>query len=305
MHYQWLKNHNHYLHSIWNNDYGFSGYLVSAPDNTISHIKNHAIVHIVQKENRFRASLSKAHKSIKNIKSGTQAIKKSNIDIYILDSGIDISHPDFEGRADWGWPSKISKIDKFGHGTHVAGLAGSKHFGVAKNVKLIAVKVLDDFGFGSSSAVINGIQYILKRTKRNPSRKAIINISFSGPKDSVLDHILNVAVQNGIAVVAAAGNDGSDACDFSPSRSSMVLTVGAMNDDQSKTLFSNDGNCVNAWALGVSVLSLWPNGGTRKLNGTSASAPTIAGQLALIWEDHPQLSPLKLYQMLLSRTMTT
>ena len=112
---------------------------------------------------------------------------KSLVDVYILDSGIDILHPDFEGRASWGWPNTLQR-DNYGHGTFVAGLAGSKHFGVAKNANLIAVKVLNDFGIGSSSSIIGGIQFVLKMAKRNPTRKSIINISFSGPKDSAVDN---------------------------------------------------------------------------------------------------------------------
>lgn len=306
MHYKWLKNHNHQLHLKWNNDHGLSGYIVSGSHQLISQIKNHNIVHIIQKENSFRASLKKPIRTVHNamIKPKTSS-NVNNVDIYILDSGIDISHPDFEGRASWGWPNTKTKKDKFGHGTFVAGIAGSKHFGVAKNANLIAVKVLDDFGIGSSSDVVNGVHYILNRTKRFTSRKAIINISFSGPKDLVVDHVLSVAVKKGIAVVAAAGNEGSDACDFSPSRLSAVVTVGAINDDKSKTQFSNGGNCVNIWAIGVSVISLWPNGQTHRLDGTSASAPKIAGQLALLWEENPNVSPLILYQSLYSRIMST
>jgi subtilisin family serine protease len=236
--------------------------------------------------------------------SGLKNKRKSGVDIYILDSGIDVTHPDFEGRASWGWPNTRSKKDIFGHGTHVAGIAGSRHYGVAKNANLIAVKVLNDNGMGSSSAIINGVNYILNRVKRNPSRKAIINISFSGPKDLAVDHVLNLAVEREIAVVAAAGNDDSDACDFSPSRLSSVLTVGAINDQKQKTQFSNHGSCVNVWALGVSVESLWPNGQTHILNGTSTSSPRIAGYLALLWSDNPKLSLTRLYAELYRITST-
>lgn len=307
MHYKWLKNHDHTLHSTWHNNHGFAGYAMSGPNTTIQHIKNHDIVQIVQKENTFSASLKKNRsKSViyPLVISNNANNFKSNVDIYILDSGIDISHPDFEGRASWGWPRSRSRKDNFGHGTHVAGIAGSKHFGVAKNANLIAVKVLDDLGTGSSSAIINGVNYILHRAKLNPSRKSIINVSFSGPKDTAVDHVLNLAVENGIAVVAAAGNDDSDACDFSPSRSSLVITVGSINEEKSKTQFSNHGSCVNVWTVGVSVVSLWPNGQTHRLDGTSTSAPKVAGQLAVLWNDNPELNLFNLYQKLYTLTST-
>lgn len=299
MHYQWLKTNHHIMHSKWNNDHGFSGYTITGSHQTISHIKNHSIVYIAQRQTTFKASFTKNQINQKNTFIESRPLSNNSIvDIYILDSGIDTTHPDFEGRASWGWPKVKSKRDVFGHGTHVAGIAGSRSFGVSKNANLIAVKVLDDDGIGSSTAVINGVHYILDRAKRFPGRKAIINISFSGPKDLAVDHVLNLAVKKGIAVVAAAGNDGSDACDFSPSRSSMVITVGAINDHKSKTLFSNDGSCVNAWAVGVAVLSVWPNGRTRRLDGTSASAPKIAGKLSLIWEENPKIPIVLLYKKL-------
>jgi serine protease len=296
------------MHLKWPNYHGYSGYVISGPNTTIAQIRNHDMVHFIQKENKFQAS-SKTAISFKNLdysnfKSTNTTGGKSAADIYILDSGIDVTHPDFEGRASWGWPNTRSKKDKFGHGTFVAGVAASKHFGIAKSANLIAVKVLDNYGMGSSSVIINGVNYILNRVKRNPSRKAIINISFSGPKDPAVDHILDLAVRNGIAVVAAAGNDDSDACEYSPSRSSMVLTVGSINNEKSKTKFSNHGSCVDVWALGVSVRSLWPNGQTHKMDGTSTSAPRIAGYLALLWSDDPQLSPVPLYQKLVRITST-
>ena len=225
------------------------------------------------------------------------------VDVYILDSGIDIYHPDFEGRVKWGWPLKGFRRDVFGHGTHVAGLVGSKTFGVARNANLIAVRVLDDFGMGSTTDIINGIQYILEADKQNPSRKSIINISFSGPKDTVLDHLLRLAISKGILVVVAAGNDGLNACDFSPSRLPMVITVGALNNQKLKASFSNYGSCVNIWALGVSVESLWPNDQTHRLDGTSTSAPRVVGHLVLLWNEHPHLSRSALFKLMYSNAV--
>ncbi|KAJ3088295.1 Suppressor of the cold-sensitive snRNP biogenesis mutant brr1-1 [Quaeritorhiza haematococci] len=221
-----------------------------------------------------------------------------NVDVYILDSGIDVNHPDFEGRALNGvsFINNGDFTDELGHGTHIAGIIGSKHRGVAPNTTLISVRV---FGKGPGTTVdtvIRGLIWIIQRV-RSTKRKSIVNLSFGFDGASrALGAMIQIALRAGIYVVAAAGNEGVDACDVVPANIDGVITVGAINAKGRTPKWSNHGACVDILAPGVDVQSTWPRHLTRTKGssaraavghvawrtGTSYSAPFVAGVLALI-----------------------
>ncbi|KAJ3088296.1 hypothetical protein HK102_009092 [Quaeritorhiza haematococci] len=219
----------------------------------------------------------------------------AGVDVYILDSGIDVDHPQFEGRAVNGasFVGDDSFYDFGGHGTHIAGIVNSKSWGVAPNATVISVRVFGENDGALTSVIIRGLGWILCQHKiRN--RKSIINMSFGIHNNSIALYrtMIPALVKRGIYVVAGAGNDNINACEVSPACLPETITVGAINFENEMTPASNFGECVDILAPGRDIEStyprFWPNGfarmgeGRRRLSGTSMAAPFVAGTLALI-----------------------
>lgn len=209
------------------------------------------------------------------------------IDTYIVDTGIDISHPQFENRALWtaNFADNIDR-DCNNHGTHVAGLVGSKDYGVCVDANLHAIKVLSCDGSGSLSGVIRGIEFAYQTHKEKSKTsskkvKSIINMSLGGGKSVALNKAVEACVADDphFYVVVAAGNEDSDACNTSPASVSSILTVMASDSSDNRAWFSNWGRCANVYAPGVDVLSTFPGGQTAVLSGTSMASPVMAGVL--------------------------
>lgn len=200
---------------------------------------------------------------------------------YILDTGIYIKNTEFEGRAIWGanFADKESSDGCMAsHGTHVAGIIGSKTYGVAKKTVLVSVKVLGCDGSGSTSSVIKGIQWVIQHS----ASKKVINMSLGGGFSNALNSAVSSAVSAGIVVVTAAGNENSDACKTSPASNPSSITVGAYGVDNKFASFSNWGACVDIIAPGVDILSTVLNDKTEKMSGTSMGAPFVAGVVSLL-----------------------
>jgi subtilisin family serine protease len=221
-----------------------------------------------------------------------------NVDVYIVDTGIDIKHPEFTGRARWGG-NFIDNIDTDcnSHGTHVAGTVGSKSYGVAKNANLIAVKVLDCNGGGTYSGILKGFEYIITEHKKN-KRASVINMSLGGPKSDIIDKAMNNLLSSNVHIVVAAGNENSDACNSSPASHPGVITVGATTKEDTKAYFSNWGSCVNILSPGTSILSTVPDNKTKILQGTSMASPAVAGVLSVILSQNPLFTPETLKKIL-------
>ncbi|KAL5516959.1 hypothetical protein EMCRGX_G002418 [Ephydatia muelleri] len=202
----------------------------------------------------------------------------AGVAIYIIDSGIDIANVEFEKRASWGIdfvePNNSSKSDPNGHGTRVAGFAMSKTFGIAKKATAIAVRVLGADGKGNTASVIRAIQWVTLR--HSTGKKSIINLSLSGPKSQATNDAVKAATNKGVHVVAAAGNEGTDACTRSPASAPSSITVMASGSDDTFASFSNYGSCAHIIAPGVNVKSV----GNAVGSGTSYSSPMVAGVIA-------------------------
>jgi serine protease len=200
---------------------------------------------------------------------------------YVLDTGIYVQDPEFEGRAVWG-ANFADDQDQNGcmhfHGTYVAGIIGSRSFGVAKNTSLVSVKVLSCSGGGTVWNVLQGIQWVIAQDKK----KKVINMSLIGGYNPSLNSAVEQATSLGIVVVVASGNDNANACDFSPSSASTAITTGAFDVRTSVAGFSNWGSCVDIFAPGVDVVSTSPGNQVVTASGTSAAAPHIAGVVSLI-----------------------
>ncbi|KAI8368990.1 peptidase S8/S53 domain-containing protein [Blakeslea trispora] len=200
-----------------------------------------------------------------------------DVHVYVLDTGVDIKHQDFEGRAIYeaNFVDNEDDIDLNGHGTHVASKAVGRNFGVAKKATVHSVKVLDKDGDGMLSNIIKGVYHVVETATPG---KAVINLSLNGPKSYALDQVLSrVVLDHQIPVFVAAGNSGSDACSFSPSSNKNVFSVGASNTNDQAASFSNDGRCVEVYAPGSDIESAYIGGITKKLDGTSMASPHVTG----------------------------
>lgn len=197
--------------------------------------------------------------------------------VYVIDSWIDVSHVEFEGRARMG--AMFAKGTQNGHGTHVAGLIGSKTYGVNKNARIVGVQVLDDSGTGSWQRIIAGMEWVTKQKV-----KGIINMSIGGGKSEIVNRVVRQMVAKGWKVAVAAGNDAKDACYTSPASTTEALTVAAANSQNRFSGFSNYGPCVDIIAPGEAVMSLWPGNKLALMSGTSMATPIVSG----IWSLHPE-----------------
>ena len=205
----------------------------------------------------------------------------SGVTAYIIDTGIRLSHNEFGGRASWGANFAGGPSDDCnGHGTHVAGTVGGSRYGVAKAVRLVAVKVLSCSGSGSTTGVINGINWVVA----NRATRSVANMSLGGGVSSALDKAVNDAVGAGVTFVVAAGNSSANACNYSPARAANAITVGATTSTDARASYSNFGSCLDLFAPGSSITSAWKssNTATKTISGTSMASPHVAGVVALI-----------------------
>jgi subtilisin family serine protease len=208
---------------------------------------------------------------------------------WIIDSGVDLDHPDLNVDVSrsttfitQGKDSK-SADDGNGHGTHVAGTIAALDndidvVGVAPGATVVGVKVLDSRGSGSYSGVISGVDYVAA----NASQGDVANMSLGGPTSQALDDAIKNAADAGVMMAIAAGNDSDDANNYSPARVEYnnVWTVSAIDNSDVFASFSNYGNPpVEYAAPGVDILSLWKDGGTNTISGTSMATPHVAGVL--------------------------
>jgi len=223
----------------------------------------------------------------------------ASVDVYVMDSGIEIRHPEFEGRATWG-VNTSDRIDRDcnGHGTHVAGTVGSKTYGVAKKVNLIAVKSMNCEGAGDSFGMMQAHQWIAKQYKAK-RRPAVVNMSLGSPFDRAHNDIIREAVRLGLVYVVAAGNEAQDACLTSPASAPEAITVGATNMRDEFTDFSNYGRCVHILAPGEEITSTWPGLTTKTISGTSMACPHVAGVAAQLLAAAPTSTPVQIKAKLL------
>ncbi|MBA2564623.1 MAG: S8 family peptidase [Gemmatimonadetes bacterium] len=225
--------------------------------------------------------------------SYTYAARGAGVTAYIIDTGIRLSHSEFGSRATSGFDAVDggSANDCNGHGTHVAGTTGGATYGVAKGVALVAVRVLNCGGSGTWSGVIAGIDWVTG--DHRPGESAVANMSLGGPTNSSVDEAVRRSIADGVSYAIAAGNDGQDACRFTPARVAEAMTTGSSTRTDERSSFSNRGNCVDWFAPGSGITSAW-NGNdnqTNTISGTSMAAPHTAGVAALYLDDNPGASP--------------
>ena len=227
----------------------------------------------------------------------------SGVDAYVVDTGIQLDHPDFGGRAVSGTDTVDGDADASdcnGHGTHVAGTIGGTSKGLAKAARLVAVRVLDCNGSGATSGVIAGLDWVVAH--HQAGRPAVANMSLGGSASTTLDAAVKRVIADGVTMAVAAGNENADACTKSPARVPEALTVAASDRNDARASFSNRGTCVDLFAPGVDITSDWLAGGTNMISGTSMATPHVTGAAALYLSAHPSATPAQVSTAVLGAT---
>lgn len=282
------------------------GYIGVFSDEVLNQIRSNPLVKFVEQDSIVKTSefniqkgapwgLARvSHRQPLSLNSFNQYLYDTHggegVTSYIIDTGVNVDHDEFEGRAKWGKtiPQGDEDLDGNGHGTHCAGTIGSKTYGVAKNANLVAVKVLRSNGSGSMSDVVKGVEFAAnahqQAVKENKKgfKGSTANMSLGGGKSPALDLAVNAAVNAGIHFAVAAGNENQDACNTSPAAAENAITVGASTISDARAYFSNYGKCVDIFAPGLNILSTYigSSSATATLSGTSMASPHIAGLLA-------------------------
>ncbi|WP_026932336.1 S8 family peptidase [Glycomyces tenuis] len=228
----------------------------------------------------------------------------AGVTAYVLDTGINRTHSEFGDRVGEGYDAIDfggDASDCNGHGTHVAGTIGGETYGLAKEVTLEPVRVLDCGGTGSYAGIIAGIDWIAA----NASGPSIANMSLGGTFSQALNDVVAEAVAAGVTFALASGNDGLDACDTSPASEPSAITVGATDSADSATSWSNWGECVDIMAPGHEITSAWIDGddASNTISGTSMATPHVAGVAALYLEANPEATPAEVAEALTSNAV--
>ncbi|TWJ24943.1 S8 family serine peptidase [Micromonospora endolithica] len=247
-------------------------------------------------------------------RSYTYATDASDVTAYIVDTGMDIAHRDFGGRASHGYDfidnDAVADDPCDGHGTHVAGTVGGTKYGVAKNVKLVALRVIGcpmpdgSPGSGTTVELLAAIDWIAT----NADGPSVVNMSlgFGGRVTSVEDAI-SASIAKGIHYVVAAGNEDDDACRYTPAAVPGAITVGATDRFDFRADFSNFGRCVDVFAPGVAIHSsmIGPNAYESAIySGTSMASPHVAGAAALLLAQNPTWTPQQVRDRLVTRAVS-
>jgi hypothetical protein len=226
----------------------------------------------------------------------------AGVTAYVIDSGLWASHVEFAGRVPrgvyWDFGDGSNGWDCDGHGTHVAGTLGGATYGVAKQVQIVPVKVLDCDGGGPMEALLEGINWVIG--DHAAGVPAVANISVGGPASGIVDSAVQAMIDDGITVVVAAGNDAAPSCNFTPARLGAAITVAASEIDDDDADFSNYGACNDIFAPGSGILSADTFSDTASAvhSGTSMASPFVAGAAALVLQAQPGLSPAEVWAAL-------
>lgn len=235
----------------------------------------------------------------------TYSTTASNVNVYVLDTGVRASHQTFGGRVKQGYDfvdNDTDADDGYGHGTHVAGTIAGSQYGVAKGASVYPVRVLNSQGSGTTAQVVAGINWITQ----NARKPAVANASLGGGASTTIDSALRNSISSGVTWAVAAGNSNTNAGSTSPARVQEAITVGATDRTDTRASYSNYGAVVDLFAPGSGITSAWNSSDTATLtgDGTSFASPHVAGAAALYLSTNTAATPAQVAQALTTKATT-
>ncbi|MFW6720943.1 S8 family peptidase [Streptomyces sp. MAR4 CNY-716] len=280
-----------------------------ARDPRVAYVEQDAVMRITDTQNNATWGLDRIdQRDLPLSTTYTYNTTAADVTAYIIDTGIRTTHNEFGGRASVGTDTVgggQNGQDCNGHGTHVAGTVGGSTYGVAKQSKLVAVRVLSCSGSGSTSGVVAGIDWVTA----NASGPSVANMSLGGGASTTLDNAVKRSVASGVTYAIAAGNGDifgtpQNACNYSPARVPEAITVGATDNTDRRASWSNFGTCLDLFAPGVSITSGWytSDSATNTISGTSMATPHTAGVAALYLQGNPSATPAQVGQAVVDNT---
>ncbi|MFE1045800.1 S8 family peptidase [Streptomyces olivaceus] len=240
--------------------------------------------------------------------SGTYTYPDSageGVTAYVIDTGVRVTHQEISGRASYGYDAvdgDTTASDGNGHGTHVATTIAGTAYGVAKKAEVVAVRVLDNNGSGTTAGVVAGVDWVTA----NHSGPSVANLSLGGGASTTLDNAVRASIASGVTYAVAAGNSAANASSYSPARVTEALTVGATTNTDARASYSNYGAVLDLFAPGSSITAGWNTGdtATNTISGTSMATPHVAGAAAVYLAGHSSATPAQVSTVLVDGATT-
>jgi subtilisin family serine protease len=229
----------------------------------------------------------------------------SGVTAYVIDTGVRITHSQISGRASYGYDAvdgDTTASDGNGHGTHVATTIAGSTYGIAKQAKIVAVRVLNNAGSGTTAGVVAGIDWVTN----NHSGPSVANMSLGGGASTTLDNAVANSIASGVTYAVAAGNSSANAASYSPARVASAITVGATTSTDAKASYSNFGSTLDIFAPGSSITAGWytSDTATNTISGTSMATPHVAGAAAVYLANHTSATPAQVATALVNGSTT-